>query len=222
MSMSRAALRPAHRLSGVGGLVAAFVLGAFGIGIGVPAAHAQPSSTAAGGRVVLAESGRIGPISGHTLFIGRSTAKDVRRAEGRPPTTNTAVMGRTGIVGRIRTYRIGKGKSACRREYGFSSSSPRLGSFESTCRDTQTATGTRFGMSPRQVQGHQFAVGEYSPPLGHDCAIDASGVATEYGDTWLVVWMRGVTGTGKLDTPNMVRSIALYGANAVLWQAACA
>jgi hypothetical protein len=81
---------------------------------------------------------------------------------------------------------------------------------------------TRFGMSPRQVQGHQFAAGEYSPPLGHDCAIEASGVATEYGSNWLVVWMRGVTGTGKLDTPNMVRSIALYGPNAVLWQAACA
>lgn len=220
--MSRGTLRPAHKLPGRGGLVAATLLVAFGIGIGVSTAHAQPSATAAAGRVVVAESGRIGPIYGHTLFIGRSTVRDVRRAEGRPPTTNTAVMGRTGIVGRIRTYRIGRGKSACRREYSFSSSSPRLGSFESTCRDTRTATGTRFGMSPRQVQGHQFAVGEYSPPLGHDCAIDASGVATEYGGTWLVVWMKGVTGTGKLDTPNMVRSIAIYGPNAVLWQAACA
>ena len=217
--MSRGTLRPAHKLPGRGGLVAATLLVAFGIGIGVSTAHAQPSATAAADRVVVAESGRIGPIYGHTLFIGRSTVRDVRRAEGRPPTTNMGVVGRTGIVGRIRTYRIGKGKSACRREYSFSSSSPRLGSFESTCRDTQTATGTRFGMSPRQVMGHQFALGEYSPPLGHDCSFHATAVATNYGSNWLVVWFRGGKG---IDTPNSVSAIAIYGENAVIWQAACA
>ena len=194
-------------------------------GVAVAAAsglpHAQPNATAAGGGVVVAESGRIGPIYGHTLFIDRSTANDVRRAEGRGPTTNMGVMGRTGVAGRLLTYRIGKGKSACTREYSFSSRSPRLASFESTCRDTQTATGTRFGMSPRQVQGHQYALGDYSPPLGHDCSFNASGVATEYGSNWLVVWLKGVMGKGKLDTPNMVVSIAIYGANAVIWETAC-
>ena len=113
--------------------------------------------------VVVAESGRIGPIYGHTLHIGRSTANDVRKAEGRKPTSSMGIMGRAGLAGKMLTYRIGKGKSACKRVYGFSSGNPRLASFESACRDTRTATGTRFGMSPRQVQGHQFALGEYSP-----------------------------------------------------------
>lgn len=222
MRMSKGTPNPAHTLCGVGGLVAAMALVAPGIGMGVAIADAQPSATATAGRVVVAESGRIGPLYGHTLFIGRSTANDVRRAEGRRPTTNTGVMGRAGIAGRQLTYRIGKGRAACTRDYSFSSSSPRLGSFESTCRDTQTATGTRFGMSPFQVMGHQFAVGEYSPPLGHDCAIHAAAVATNYGSNWLVVWMKGTSGAGKLHTPNMVRSIAIYGDNAVIWQAACA
>ena len=50
---------------------------------------------------------------------------------------------------------------------------------------------------------------------------NASAVATEYGNIWLVVWMKGVTGTGKLDTPNMVNSIAIYGDNAPIFKAAC-
>ncbi|MGD0273515.1 MAG: hypothetical protein ABSB96_07295 [Gaiellaceae bacterium] len=215
-------LNLAHKLFGVRGLLAAIGLVAFGIGMGASIAQAQPSVTATAGAVIVAESGRIGPIYGHTLHIGRSTANDVRRAEGRKPTTNMGVMGRAGIAGRVLTYRIGKGKSSCKREYGFSSGNPRLSSFESTCRDTQTATGTRFGMSPRQVQGHQFAFGEYSPALGHDCNVQGSAVATEYGNIWLVVWMKGVIGTGKLDTPNMVQSIAIYGDNAVFFAAACA
>jgi hypothetical protein len=183
------------------------------------ASAAQPRAHAAASAVVVAASGRIGPIYGHTLFIGRSTANDVRKAEGRKPTTSIGVMGRRGIAGRLLTYRIGKGKSACTREYSSSSDSPRLGSFESTCRDTRTATGTRFGMTPRQVQGHQFALGEPWPPLGHDCSLQAVGVATSYGSTWLVVWMKGFS--QALDRLDAVKSIAIYGANAVLWASAC-
>jgi hypothetical protein len=210
----------AHQLLAVKGLIVASVLFAFGIGMGVSVAQARTSTTASAG-VVVAESGRIGPLYGHTLHIGRSTANDIRRAEGRKPTSSNGLMGRMGLAGRLMTYRIGKGKSACKREYGFAPNNPRLASFESNCRDTRTATGTRFGMSPRQVQGHQFAFGDYSPLLGHDCSFNASAVATEYGGNWLVVWMKGIIGKGKLDTPNMVTSIAIYGANAPIWKAAC-
>jgi hypothetical protein len=217
MSLSRGTLNLAHKRFGVGGLVAAIVLA----GVGVSIAAAQSNSAASGG-VVVAENGRISHLYGHTLHIGRSTTNDVRRAEGRKPTSNTGLMGRMGIAGRILRYRIGKGKSACRRDYGFGAGSSRLGSFESNCRDTRTATGTRFGMSPSQVQAHQNAFGDYSPPLGHDCTFHASGVATDYGSTWLVVWLNGVTGAGKLHTPNMVSRIAIYGANAPIWAAVCA
>jgi hypothetical protein len=211
---------PAHELFGAKGLVTAVGLVALVVSMGASTADARPSATSAKG-VVVAESGRIGPLYGHTLHIGRSTANDVRKAEGRKPTSSMGLMGRMGPAGKILTYRIGTGKSACKREYGFSTGSPRLGSFESNCRDTRTATGTRFGMSPRQVQGHQFAFGDYSPSMDHDCSFHSSAVATNSGSTWLVVWMKGVVGKGKLDTPNMVKSIAIYGANAPIWKAAC-
>jgi hypothetical protein len=187
--------------------------------MGVSAASARPSATESAGFVVVSESGKIGPIYGHTLHIGRSTASDIQRAEGRKPSTSSGLMGRMGPAGQILTYRIGKGKSACKREYGFSTGSNRLASFESTCSDTRTATGTKFGMSPRQVMGHQYAKYEYSPAMGHDCTFQATGVATESGSNWLVVWLKG----GKtVDTPNAVKSIAIYGGNAPIWAAACA
>ncbi|MGZ4386675.1 MAG: hypothetical protein ACXVZO_07075 [Gaiellaceae bacterium] len=186
-------------------------------GLGASTAQAGASAAASTG-VIVAESGRI-TLHGESLRIGGSTANDVRRAEGGKPTSSMGLMGRMGPAGQLMTYRTGKGKSACIHEYGFSTKSPHLGSFESTCRDTRTATGTKFGMSGLQVMGHQFAKAEYSPPMGHDCTFHKTGVATESGSTWLVVWLRG----GKsVKTPNLVSSIAIYGANAPIWDAACA
>lgn len=214
MSTSDEARTPARKRVRIGGVVAAAALVTAGLGAGVSAAH--PQSPAASG-VVVAESGRI-DLAGHSLHIGRSTANDVKRAEGGKPTSSSGLMGRMGPAGQLMTYRIGKGKSACRREYSFSAKSPRLGSFESTCRDTRTATGTKFGMSAFDVMGHQFAKAEYSPPLGHDCTFHASGVASESGSNWLVVWFGK---KGGVHTPNMVKSIAIYGADAPIWEAAC-
>jgi hypothetical protein len=75
-------------------------------------------------------------------------------------------------------------------------------------------------MTPREIIGHQFAYGEYSPPLGHDCTFH--GVAKENGSTRIVVWTKGVVGKGKMDTPDMVKAIAIYDPNAPIWKAACA
>jgi hypothetical protein len=198
---------------GVRAVATVGLIATLGIVIGVAVAGASPSS----GSVVVAGPGPIN-LYGHRLGIGASTARDIQRAEGGKPTSTEGLMGRMGPAGQILTYRVGKGKSACKREYGFSTNNPRLGSFESTCRDTRTSTGTKFGMSPRQVMGHQYAKYEYSPPMGHDCTFHATGVATEFGGNWLVVWLKG----GKtVDTPNAVKSIALYGPNAPIWAAAC-
>jgi hypothetical protein len=216
--MSRGTLHQTHKLYRRGGMVATLGLVALGIGIGVSVAEAQPRAAALSGRVTVAESGRIGPIDGHTLHIGRSTAKDVRRAEGRKPNATNGLMGRMGLAGKLMTYRIGKGKSACKREYGFGSGDSHLASFESNCSNTRTATGTRFGMSPRQVMGHQFAKSEYSPLMDHDCSFHQTGVATDYGNIWLVVWLKGKKG---LDSSNAVKSIAIFGSNAPVWKAAC-
>jgi hypothetical protein len=172
--------------------------------------------------VVVSPSGRIGPINGRHLMVGRSTEADVIKAEKRKPNTRSKVMGRAGVVGRNLEYqmRIAGSKTTCTREYDFPRSAGRLNDFESNCRYLRTSRGIRVGMSAATAEGLAGQTAVYSPDLGHGCMIEGHAIVEQQGSNWLVAWMRKVSDF-SVARYGPVGGIAFYSASSTFWGSTC-
>jgi hypothetical protein len=168
--------------------------------------------------VVVSPSGRIGPINGRYLVMGRSTEANVKKAEKRKPDWRGKDMGRGGPVAWHLTYRlrIAGSKTTCTREYDFPFSTHRLSDFESACRYLKTARGIRVGMSAAKAEGLAGQKAEYSPGFGRACMIEGYAITEQRGSNWLAVWMKQY---GDFSTVHYGPAIFihLYGAHSIWW-----
>ena len=180
--------------------------------------------------VVIAASGRIGPVEGHTFRIGRTVEKQVLRIEGRPDGGRaTKVVGGNGtIVGRDLTYTLRTGKrSTCYRAYEFTSKRGKtLQDFRSNCTHLKTAHGTRVGMTAIRAIANEGRKPENPPPpFGQtdNCALmEAWGISVPNGSRHLVVWL-ATKPYFDFDPPDYrdVTDIAVYGPKSVALAATC-
>ncbi len=168
--------------------------------------------------VVVSPSGRIGPINGHYLVMGRANEAAVVKAEKRKPDSRLKDMGRSGPVAWSLTYRlrIGGSKKTCTRVYDFPFSTRRLSDFESNCRYLKTARGIRVGMSAVRAEGLAGQTTEYEPHFGRACNIEGYAITEQQGHNWLAVWMKPLGSLSEVPY-GPAQTIHLYGAHSVWW-----
>ena len=210
------------RRIGLAGLIVSGVLLATWLPVcaaqaGGTATVALPHGDVVVGSATAPEAGHIS-VRGHDLEIGASTVAGVRRAEGRKPTSDLPLMGRTGVVGRMLTYEFTVGKGVCTHEYGFPPGGKQLSQFVSDCPPTRTFNRARVGMNVMKAEALTGVGFRFDGVLGnYTCMLDNPAMVQAGPGALIVAWSN--VADASQGGSARITSIGAYGDQAPLWQA---